>query len=93
MKNYFFSFWEFSGNSRQCQIVEIRTINLQNLVKIVKAICVKIEILNFLESELILILRVGRNGGRGETTDICERTLYIKFEREPTYFLASGNFQ
>ena len=60
IKNYFTSFRDFSGKSRQCHILRLRMYyKSYNLIKIVGAIFEKIKIFNFFSCELRLILGVG----------------------------------
>ena len=83
------------------------TINPQNLIKTVRAIFEKFEILNFFLCELPLILGVGGKQKK-QARDICKGTLDIEFERDwlvglgatlgdgekiKNIFLVSGNFR
>ena len=63
-------------------------VNLQNLIKIVRAIFEKIEILNFFLCELSLILGVGEKLKK-TARDIYMRTLYIEFELDRSIGLGS----
>ena len=56
------------------------TINPQNLIKIVRAIFEKFEILNYFLSEQPLILGEGEDSKTAR--DIYMRILYIEFERD-----------
>ena len=56
------------------------TINPQNLIKIVRAIFEKIEILNFFMWTTFNLK--GRLKTETQATDICKRTLHIEFERD-----------
>ena len=63
IKNYFSSFRDFPGKADSVILLGFEcTINPQNLIKIVRAIFEKIEILIFFLCELPLILRVDRKG-------------------------------
>ena len=65
------------------------TINLQNLIKIVRAIFEKIEILIFFLMWTTLNFR-GRRKTNETSRDICKRTLDIKFERNRLIGLGYG---
>ena len=65
------------------------SINLQNLIKVVRAIFEKFEILNFSLMWTTLNFRVRGKTKKKKAGDIYMRTLYIEFERDRSIGLSS----
>ena len=86
IKNNFSSFRDFSGKSRRSHIVGFEcTINPQIVIKIVRAIFQKIEILNFFLMWTTLNFR-GRGKTKKTARDIYKRTLHIEFKWDSPVF-------
>ena len=81
----------FPGNTDSVILLSFEcSTNPQILIKIVRAIFEKFEILIFLLCELPLILRLGEKLKKKKTArDIYKRTLDIKFERDRSIGLGS----
>ena len=89
IKNYLFSFRDFPGKDDSVILLGFEcTINPQNLIKIVRAIFEKFEILIFFLMWTTLNFR-GRGKTRKKARDIYKRNLDIEFERDWSFGLCT----